>query len=383
MPRAEADSLFALADACVACGLCLPHCPTYADARQEAESPRGRIMVARAVAAGKLDLAEAAAGEAIEHCLGCRACEAACPAQVAYGELLPALRGALRKARPAPWRQRVVEAVLARPGRLRLARAVARLLRRLPGMARRIPALPAARPLRPLPPTAARRGRVLLLPGCVGSALDAPAHAVALRLLAGMGWEVVGGAAHACCGSLHRHAGAGDAAAPLQARLAAAISAAAPDHVLIASSGCVESVQAAAGARPVHELCDFLDRSPGWEALPLRVGNRRVGVQVACTQRNVLRRPAAAANLLQRVPGLHLVEAPASGCCGAAGMQRLRYPDQAARRVAPLRDWARTTQLDVVCASNVGCRLHLQLALADAAGPPVCHPLEVIGEHLP
>ncbi|NUO77237.1 MAG: 4Fe-4S dicluster domain-containing protein, partial [Lysobacter sp.] len=83
----SADPLVALADRCVQCGLCLPACPTYGHDRLEAESPRGRIAVARAWALGTIE-PSAVADTHLDHCLGCRSCEAVCPAGVQYGELL-------------------------------------------------------------------------------------------------------------------------------------------------------------------------------------------------------------------------------------------------------------------------------------------------------
>ena len=379
---AEPGSLFALADACVACGLCLPHCPTYKDARQEAESPRGRIMIARALGSGKLSATEAAEGSAIDHCLGCRACEAVCPATVRYGELLPALRATLRSARPAGWRQRGVEQLLARPRWLRLAMHAAALLRHLPGLRRHIPRIPRIRRLAVPTTTPPPRGHVLLLQGCVGTRLEQAAHAAALRLLGRLGWQVSLGPTYACCGSLHLHGGAPEAAAPLQASLRQVVAMLQPDHVLSASSGCIESLRRACGTTPVHELTDFLDRSPGWEGLTLREARLRVGLHVPCTQRNVVRRGDSARTLLARIPGITLLPAPDSGCCGAAGIQRLLFPDQAARRVAPLRDWARSQPLDALCSANVGCRIHLELALADGTLLPTRHPLELLDEHL-
>lgn len=90
LPPAAAR-IVALADACVLCGLCLPSCPTYALDRVEAESPRGRIMLFKALAGGRI-LPEAATTAPLDHCLGCRECERVCPARVRYGELLGAGR---------------------------------------------------------------------------------------------------------------------------------------------------------------------------------------------------------------------------------------------------------------------------------------------------
>src|SRR5438552_4839167 len=89
--RPAADPLLALADRCVQCGLCLPHCPTYRLDATETESPRGRIAYAKALATGVLAPTEL--GDLhLDHCLGCRRCEGACPAGVEYGSLLVAAR---------------------------------------------------------------------------------------------------------------------------------------------------------------------------------------------------------------------------------------------------------------------------------------------------
>src|SRR6478609_4820397 len=98
---AGGGELLALADRCVQCGLCLPHCPTYRLDAAETESPRGRIAYMKAVALGSV--APTALGDLhLDHCLGCRRCEGACPAGVEYGSLLIAAREEQAKHRPIP-----------------------------------------------------------------------------------------------------------------------------------------------------------------------------------------------------------------------------------------------------------------------------------------
>src|SRR5215207_9725636 len=125
--------------ACVHCGLCLEACPTYVQTGDENDGPRGRIYLMRAVEEGRLALASDTFTRHIDRCLGCRACESACPAGVEYGQLLEAARADIAAGgRREGWTSRglgfALRHVWSRPARLRLAFALARLLRdsRLP-----------------------------------------------------------------------------------------------------------------------------------------------------------------------------------------------------------------------------------------------------------
>jgi glycolate oxidase iron-sulfur subunit len=368
-PTADAAHLVALADRCVQCGLCLPHCPTYRLDRIEAEGPRGRIAYARAVAEGSV--APTPAGDRhLDQCLGCRRCEAACPAGVQYEDLLIAARTLQFERNPPAFAERAALATLGSPALRRLALPLARLAGRLPAL----PAQPATSGKIDVPsPT---RGAVALFRGGASQGYEAGSRDALTTLLARAGWSVQDVPGQGCCGTAAAHAGDAAAAAALAGRNREAFADPQARVVLSLASGC-QSLLAArlAGTAEVMDALVFLDREG--RDLAFRPAGRRIALHRPCSQR-VLGSDAALMRLLARVPGLDLVELPDTGCCGAAGLHMLAEPERAATFRAPLLDALAASGASELLSANLGCRLHL----GNAVSMPVRHPIDFLAEHL-
>jgi glycolate oxidase iron-sulfur subunit len=340
---------------CVHCGLCLPTCPTYRESGRESSSPRGRIYLMRAVAEGRLPLAELA--EEAYLCLGCRACETACPSGVRFGSLLEETRAeveraglrtglarrleglALREVVARPRRLRLLVDLLALAQRLRLDR-VARALapRRVAGALALAPRVPPRRARRPLPertPACGEaRGRVALFVGCVMPELFGDVHAATVRVLARNGFEVRVPRSQGCCGALHAHAGDAEAARELARRNVAAFAELPVDAWVVNSAGCGAALREAGAWLPgtgeglaasVRDVCEWLDAA-GLVPPAGRVAGR-VCYDDPCHLVHGQRVREAPRRLLRAVSGLELVahDDPAA-CCGAAGIYNLTHP---------------------------------------------------------
>jgi len=131
---------------CVHCGLCLQHCPTYTETGLEAESPRGRLYLIRAIAEERIEATPGTLAH-LDLCLQCRNCEAVCPSGVPYGRIMESARaGVLAGGRaPLAWRLRALflRQVIARPSRMAMLAALLRLYRAsgLRALAERLPYL--------------------------------------------------------------------------------------------------------------------------------------------------------------------------------------------------------------------------------------------------
>ncbi len=388
---------------CVHCGLCLPHCPTYQETGRETSSPRGRIYLMRGVAEGRLPL-EGLVVEEMSLCLGCRACESACPAGVRYGHLLEGMRAEIdeRRARPAParWLERaVLRGVVASPAMLRLAGAALRayqrsglqrlvrqsgLLRLAPGLARAERVLPpvpdAHRPPILVPAEEPRRGRVAFFAGCLMPELFGPTNAATVRALVRNGFEVEIPRGQRCCGALHRHAGDLAAAEWLAERNRAVFRLDEVDALIVNSAGCGAALKEGgdALAHKTRDVCEFL------HAVGVRAPERELRLRVAyddpCHLLHGQRIGAAPRALLRAIPGLELYDLPgASDCCGAAGTYNLVQPEMAARLLQRKVSAIRATRPDVVATGNPGCMLQIGGGVREAGlHVEVVHPIDLL-----
>lgn len=389
MPENKPKRIAALADQCVQCGLCLPACPTYALDGNEAESPRGRIAIAAALAKGLAPVSDELR-EPLDHCLGCLSCERVCPAQVRFGELLVETRALLG---PAPRRPRLLLALATRPGWLRLSRrlagltGLARLARWLPARSpwraalalAGAPGRPIGKPAPARPPAPLTQARVALFPGCVGSVEDAAAQLAAITLLEAAGHPVTRLPAF-CCGALDAHGGDAHAAGVAARRVREAWRASGASVLVTVTPGCIGQLRSALPGVAVGDPYALLEA----QAARLRFGplRQRVALHLPCTQLNVARSGEALQALLAQVPALEVAPLPA-GCCGAAGGHLLEFPERAAALRAPALEAIGALAPQALLSSNIGCRLHLAAGLAGQDRPlPTLHPLVLLAQQL-
>ncbi|MFM8292390.1 MAG: (Fe-S)-binding protein [Planctomycetia bacterium] len=388
--------------ACVHCGFCLAACPTYDLLGQEMDSPRGRIVLMKQVLEGQVTFADAQPH--VDRCLGCLACEPACPSGVPYRDLISPFRAlAVAEVRRGPWerlRRFLAARTLPFPARFRLAAWLGgtRLARRL-----------APRPLRPmldlipavLPPRQSwaevnaargpRRARVALLTGCAQQVLEPDITAATIAVLTSEGVEVVVPRGQGCCGGLAWHTGDLTAARGFARRNIDAFPADV-DAIVTTAAGCGSAMheyhlvlrgtpdesRAEAFRRRVVDVTAFL-ATLGLRG-SLRETRLKAAYQDACHLAHAQGVRSPPRELLRSIPGLELVEiADPHLCCGSAGTYNLDQPEIAATLGERKARAILATGADVAVTGNIGCLMQVRMHLGRLGSTiPVRHTMQVL-----
>ena len=385
------------------CGLCLPHCPTYGWHGVEGDSPRGRLTLMQGLAQGRLEPESERLRSHLEGCLGCRSCEAVCPARVPFGALMDRAREVLDEhpataSRMDRWRQGIQHQALMHPTLRGLGALAARVGARL-GLERVLPrggwerSLAHTRDsLTPAPRLRASAtpdtADVLLFTGCMDRFFTGPDLEAALEVLDALGVRVAIPPGQACCGALDQHTGHRAAAQALRVRNTEAFGNR-EVPVIVLDSGCEATLreypEGTLGARSLS-LTRFLaqrmdtDAREGlWDDNPIRIA-----LHLPCTQRNVTRETRELPALLEHLPGVSLAPvAGAPNCCGAGGTAMLTQPAMADGLGRATLEALTRDAPEVVVSPNVGCSVHLRaLAREDSGIPEILSPARFLARRL-
>jgi glycolate oxidase iron-sulfur subunit len=387
-----------LYSACVHCGLCLNQCPTYRVLGLEMDSPRGRIYQILQVDAGRLQIGDAFVTH-IDRCLGCRACETACPSGVQYGRIVERARTEIEKnyrrpilsrwtrsyfykkvltdfdllarwAKVLRWYQRSgLQKFLRKSGALKLFRA-SELDALSPQVEEKFffSEFGAAFPAEGQP-----RARVAFLAGCIANVAFAELNRATIRVLQKNGVAVLVPAGQGCCGALHAHAGYRDEARALARRNIDAMLHPALDAVVTNAAGCgatlkeyddllasdpAYAAKSRQFAEKVKDVTEFL------AALGLRPPRKKIQARVTyqdpCHLAHGQRIRTAPRDLLKAVAA-EVVEMPHPDfCCGSAGTYNVVQNSLSMQILESKMDDVAGTWADIVATANVGCMLQLR-----------------------
>jgi glycolate oxidase iron-sulfur subunit len=406
---------------CIRCGQCLTSCPTYVLSGHEAEGPRGRVAMARALLEGHLALTD----DHVQHeqnCLVCDACTAVCPAGVHMDPLQVALRTAVDPQRRRPLPERLLRHLVFRRlfPNMRAFRALVRLIwlyqrsglqwlartlgvLKLLGLDQSEAFLPAVDSHFLVPDGAVLRSHteehtpVSFFAGCVMSTALAEIDRATIRVLQRAGCDVSIVRDQGCCGALNAHGGDLPTALELARRTIAAFEDdghGGTTPVIVNSAGCGAMLKdyahhlrhdpewaerAAAFSRRVQDVTVFL----AGRTLPLtKPLAASVTYQEPCHLAHAQRIRQQPRTLLQSIPGAALCEmAESTLCCGSAGIYNVTNPKESRRLQQRKLDHALATGASVIATANPGCLLQLQSGLRERHSPVrVAHIVELLDE---
>ena len=402
---------YSVVQQCMHCGMCLPTCPTYMETKRERNSPRGRIALMRSIADGDLTVSREFADE-MYYCLGCLACETACPAGVQYADLFETARAEIERTGAAPgterkfWRWLTLKVLFMHPVLLRfVGRAmwlyqgswVERFLRQheffhlMPAHLRQLePQTPVIADhfsdelIDPVERPSAPKHRVGLLTGCVQDLVFSGINRDTADVLLANGCEVITPRNQHCCGSLHAHNGAVDLARVLARQQIDSFDLDNLDAIITNAGGCGSHLKKY--SHLLHDYPLYAARAAQWDAKVkdihewlVSAGFRKptagCGLDSTtyheschlCHGQKVVNQPRA---ILNAIPGLKVIDLPESNwCCGSAGIYNITQPEQSAKLLDRKLANLEKSKAPAVATSNPGCHLQLQFGLRGKDSP--------------
>jgi glycolate oxidase iron-sulfur subunit len=391
---------FSDTELCVKCGLCLPHCPTYGKTLDESESPRGRLSLIQAWAAGQLEASPKLLGH-IDNCLLCRSCESACPANVPYGQLVDNFRVATADKMVKPLVDRIkfkaVDITLQSPKLQRWSGSMRELLSKtgvlqVMGLDELSSGLP--QPFKHgqwLGYHAAKEkenAKVALFTGCTAELADAETVTSAIHLLTRLGVSVTVPPEQVCCGGMALHNGDRNGFEGLRNQNQRTFDTSAFDAILTLASGCgavLKEYDNSGFATQIIDISRFLGELIWPDNVHLEALSAKVIVHTPCSLKNVMKSEIHPVALLRRIPDLEVdLLANVPNCCGAAGIYLLNHTDMAQALREDMLVNIKASASEYVVTSNVGCAMHLRAGLKQSGFGhiQVLHPLVLVARQL-
>lgn len=390
---------------CTRCGFCLPSCPTYTQTGDEVQSPRGRIALMKGVIDGVIE-PDADVKRSIDLCLGCRACEPACPSGVNFGQLLEQTREAIYQTKHLSLAQRLTRKVTfegifphhnrmvhlagltrmyQQSGLQSLARSI-RFMHVLPKRLQRmesvLPEMPNRKQMVQRPTLVPARGpkkkRVAFFTGCLMDTMFLSTNDATIELLQLAGCEVVLPENQHCCGALHGHSGERQQGKELAKKNIVAFEHEQIDMIITNAGGC--------GAF-LHDYEVMFQDDPDWadrarnfsekitdistvlvelhmDQMDLQSEEQIVTFQDSCHLRNGQHVSEAPRKLIQAVEGVTYVEMEdASHCCGSAGIYNIIEHDMSMHILDTKMIYTKKTKAKTIITANPGCFLQMKLGV--------------------
>ena len=412
---------YSILQQCMHCGMCLPSCPTYTETLQEKSSPRGRISLMRSIADGDTKISKNFAEE-MYFCLGCLACQTACPAGVDYANLFENARGEIERSKVLSSRKRdlirrwTLGWLFMSLSRLRKLGKFLRFYQRsgIESFLRKsklMRLLPKTlRELEPLTPRISpyftrdyysqtfdpinSEFRVALISGCIQDISFAETNADTIEVLRANKCEVILPLKQECCGSLHAHNGELNLARDLAKKNIDSFVPERLDAIIVNSGGCGSHV--AHYDRLLKDDVDYAERAKVWSGkirdiheylveIDFRVPTVGCGIEAvtyheSCHLKHGLGVSDAPRTLLKAIPDLKFVELHESDwCCGSAGIYNITQPEMSMKLLDRKMENIKRSEVSVVATGNPGCAVQLQYGgkMADETFE-VKHPIQLL-----